>query len=1535
MKHARARWAGAVIGLLCLVVAFWQWQALARLAVIAGADAMLHVRVSVERSAIVLNQATFENVSVVSLRDEPIARIRRLSLAYDLRDLLGGKRLFGLKSVDVDQPAVTIIRRLDGTYNVPIPNLQSAPAGRQPPLTLRARVGGGSIEVIDERRFALPAEGRFYVENLQADADLSAPGAARYAVDLRYGERSNALYPVRGRGEIDARDGYADERWTAEELPIAAAVDFILDSPALQLERGTLHNVDLRYFGLTNTNGPLRPHLTGGAFLDRARIAISGLSVPVEDVHGRVDVYDAGFLTPALEARVAGVAALVSGGIYGLRDPQARITVRGATDLAELRSVFAQAKHLPMRGPIRFAMLAEGKASNPTIWIRLRSPEVTYAAASVDRVDGLIALRGREANVIRLAGAYQQADVIARGRLAFDKERNAIEAVVRAQSPPGGIPYASRLLPELPLNSIALATADDPKAISVRGTLWGNSRAESARAIFDIDSRGTGTIGPIDVRSDGGSLYARVALDQPHRSSFGLLEANAFPLAPAKAILDASIFGAQGPRGIEGSANARLHGGFGTVRAQGNLSMAGGALRGAVFGDDGNEASFAATIAGRPQSPRIAGTVVVAGGRYRNFDVNGAAGLEFHNGTLRIADAAVAVGPLFLGLSGTINGVSRHGALAPRYDLAAELHSSDVSALLAAVQPRAAQLVQGSLDAEVRVRGSGMTPSVAGSMSAPEGSVNGLSFRDLQGEVSGTSSAISLAGAHVIVGSSAIAFSGSATPGSADVSVSAPRIDLADFNDFFDSGDTFAGTGSLAFRADVAGKQIVATSGAADFSGARLRRISVGSVTARWRSAEGSIASSLRFGGPAGEIALAGTVAPATRTVDVHASAHSVDLNTWLPMLGLAYPVTGRLDAATNLKGTYPNLAMHVDAAVYGATVGRIPIERFNLRASASNGLGRVESAVLDTPSLTNSASGTFGLRPNAPLALVIQSGSPDVGDLLQRLTGKETGLRGSFDSTLRVEGTLDRPRLRDVIAVRSLQHGNVTIPRIAGEIDADTNTVTLRNGEVDLTRGRLLLAATAPIQIGRAGLAPASGPISGALTVQDLELSSLAGLLPTGTRLEGRIDGGVRVGGTVRSPQLEGALALRDGIFNGPMERSPISGIAADLSLTGSSVRMQSHAFVGGGAITARASASLADLHRPADATFTVDAAADNARFDLPGYFQGNINGTIAVARVRSSAPSISGDLSIYNARIPIDAFLRQKAGGQAAAFPIAAFDGLRVAAGQNVRVQSANVDIGTSGAVRLGGTLDAPTLAGAFHSTGGSLSFYRNFSLQSGIVRFDPSSGVIPDVDAVATTFVSDPATAIELHATGPATEMNLALASDPPYSREQILGLLLGAQQFGAVQGVQSTGGSPSAGSAAQNVAFGQLNTIFTRNLLEPLNASLGSALGFTEVQITSDVQTGLGLNAMKAFGKYVNAIWAESFGYPKTQSVALEAHPNVATGLRLTAYSSQGPTLFALQQPQPLAFGVLNLNPLTSFTPITGSNGVSFSYQRKFP
>ncbi len=140
-----------------------------------------------------------------------------------------------------------------------------------------------------------------------------------------------------------------------------------------------------------------------------------------------------------------------------------------------------------------------------------------------------------------------------------------------------------------------------------------------------------------------------------------------------------------------------------------------------------------------------------------------------------------------------------------------------------------------------------------------------------------------------------------------------------------------------------------------------------------------------------------------------------------------------------------------------------------------------------------------------------------------------------------------------------------------------------------------------------------------------------------------------------------------------------------------------------------------------------------------------------------------------------------------------------------------------------------------------------------------------------------------------------MNLALASDPPYDRTQILGLLAGVQQFGAVQGVATTSGGTKE-NAFTSMAAGQLNTVFTRNLLEPLSTALGGAFGFNDVQLSNSLTGGFGASVTKGLGKHFNAIFAENFGQPRRQSLTLETVSHKAISLRGTFYSQDQATVF---------------------------------------
>jgi hypothetical protein len=183
----------------------------------------------------------------------------------------------------------------------------------------------------------------------------------------------------------------------------------------------------------------------------------------------------------------------------------------------------------------------------------------------------------------------------------------------------------------------------------------------------------------------------------------------------------------------------------------------------------------------------------------------------------------------------------------------------------------------------------------------------------------------------------------------------------------------------------------------------------------------------------------------------------------------------------------------------------------------------------------------------------------------------------------------------------------------------------------------------------------------------------------------------------------------------------------------------------------------------------------------------------------------------------------------------------------------------------------------------------------------------------------------------------EMHLNLQSDPAYDRTQILGLLAGLQSIGAVSGIpkspNATGGF-TAGGAIQNLALGQINGMFTRDIFEPLDASLGSALGLQNLQISDDFTSGFGVSAAKAFGKHLTAVFNENLGEPKQQSISLEAHRGNATAFDLMVYNVQDPPLtgFLTQNNNPFGFNAYGNN--STLMAVSGTNGVSFTYEHKF-
>lgn len=960
-----------------------------------------------------------------------------------------------------------------------------------------------------------------------------------------------------------------------------------------------------------------------------------------------------------------------------------------------------------------------------------------------------------------------------------------------------------------------------------------------------------------------------------------------------------------------------------------------------------------AELTGTLASPNVTGGVALSGGRVTSqglgIGVAASAGLAYANDRLRVENGSLDAGPAVASLDADIDGVRSRPA---HTSITADAHVRDADiATLARIARAPVRYPTGILDADVHASGYSSAPLIAGTVAVPEGSVNGLAFRRASVALAGTASDLHARTGRVTVGSSTLAFDADVAGASSQrFGLHAPHVDLADFNDYFDRGDTLGGAGSL----DVAVARTsgsLTTSGRIDLRDARYTQIRLGDAGATWSTRGRTVNLAATLGGDRGRISADGAVTLAAgdplrdalhrTTLDVRTNLTRLDLGTWLPTFGIRAPVVGYLDAGATVRGRYPGLAVTTTASLADATIGRIPVQRASFAATASAGRATITSAVFDIPNLSVEASGYVGLTAASDVALDVRAQSPDIGALAKTATGQTYPVHGTFDVDASARGRVGNPDLGATIDGTKVAYQDFTIPRVHAQAslrrssDPHFATLAVQTAEVDLTKGSITASGTAPLRLSPRFLVRQGQPVALDVKIAGIDLMQFGSALPKGTKLGGTLDGNVDLGGTLRAPSVMGQIVLARGSYVGPAETNPISNLGATLAFGGTSAQLSAlHADVGGGTLDGSGSASVPDLRDPAhDLAFNFQLVANHAVIDAPQYLKGRVDGTLTIGRaVSDPRPTLGGALAVQNARIPLTAIFNPSspAATSTSAPPDVAL-ALDVKAVHDVRIQSGQVDIGALGQAHAGGTVAAPTLAGEFDATDGTVSFYRTFRLQSGTVAFSADNGVIPTVDASATTTLTNPETFVTLGVRGLATQLNVDLTSDPSYSRDQILGLLLGLNAFGAVNGVAAGGQQTGGVNPITGIAQGQLGTLLTRNVLEPLGANLGGAVGLQSLAINYDpFGGGLDVGAQKKLFKNVSAVFAESFNYPTRSSLGLLAKPNDRTAVQLTFFSQQGSGNFT-DAPTTLNS---TAQSVTASQPANGTSGFSFSLQRKY-
>ncbi len=543
-------------------------------------------------------------------------------------------------------------------------------------------------------------------------------------------------------------------------------------------------------------------------------------------------------------------------------------------------------------------------------------------------------------------------------------------------------------------------------------------------------------------------------------------------------------------------------------------------------------------LGGASPLPRFDGGVAVAGGRVQHYAVAGSA-LVHLGGDGAHLDHVVA------GLDG--NYALAKGDLAaltsgdPRYTLTADVAAADVGRTLHMLQlPSFAS--DGTFNGAFAIGGRGLAPSVRGPINVPAGSVNGLPFTDARATISADRNGAIARRGSVLVETTHVTFAAAKAPFISGVHIRAPAADLSDFNNFFDTGDTLDGTGTVDFNV-VSQRHRLISNGNINVKALRYRNLAIGDTRAVWSSRRNFLQGSLVVTGENGTLHSHGNIALAPNELWQHVLRDSrynlnldvddLDLSTWVAALGFPQvPITGKVNSDATIKGSFPQLELRGTAALHNGTVWRLPLDSFDLAFSSNARRLRIDKADLIAPGVDATASGSFGLSKSAPLDLDVHASSNDLPRLIAQLWRYQVPVTGVFESTVHVGGDFARPTFDAAFDASNVEAYNIKVLSAFGELRLRDRALELRNAGVAFEKGEATLAGSLPLQLSPFSVGPARAPVSFDLALSGVDPANFQTLLGSATKLGGTIDGQVGLSGTVAQPRIFGQFAIAKGSY-------------------------------------------------------------------------------------------------------------------------------------------------------------------------------------------------------------------------------------------------------------------------------------------------------------------------------------------------------------------------------------------------------------------
>ena len=752
------------------------------------------------------------------------------------------------------------------------------------------------------------------------------------------------------------------------------------------------------------------------------------------------------------------------------------------------------------------------------------------------------------------------------------------------------------------------------------------------------------------------------------------------------------------------------------------------------------------------------------------------------------------------------------GTVGRRSSLRVQVNAGDLSQLGMLASTFGASVstvppISGSATLNATINGSISKPRIAAQLSAQDLNVQGSRWRSVQAKIQASASEAAITDAVLVSAQRGKAvFSAKAAlnewrysnTGNISGSLSAEQLSIADLLHTANlqyplSGDLSA---NIAFEGSQSNPQ---ATGRIDIRNATAYDESIRTLSAQFRTNNGTIDSSLRVATQAGSAEGNLSVTPASKSYSVRFNAPSIVLEKLHAVKARNLGLTGTLTASASGQGTFDNPQITAQLLLPELSAGGKSISGIKAELQVANHYAdvNVNSKIVDSPLQARAHVNLAGdyyadasiETGSLPLEVLLATYSSGVPQGFAGKTEMHATLKGPLTNPAQVEAHVTVPVLN--ANYQSLQIGLVS-PLHA---DLIHSILTVQPTEIRGTDTDLRIQGSVPLR----GDAKPSLKAQGQVDVR------IAQIFSPDTKSSGTIAFNVNASGTAQNPSVSGQVRLQDvsALYSGaPLGVEEMNGT---LDIGNESVQI-SHLTgkVGGGEVSAGGSL----IYRPS-VHFNVALQTKSVRLLYPNGLRTLLDSNLTLSGT-AEASTLSGRVLIdslaFTPDFDLSTFADQFGGTTVPGQPGFA-DTIKLAVNlqskENLAANSTQVSVEGNVNVQVIGTAAEPVITGRTNLTAGEV-FYRNnrYQLQRGIITFDNPNQTSPVLNVSATTTVEQYNLTLNLR--GPFDKLSTSYASDPPLSTADIISLLGNGQTV--AEGASQSTDSMVASQATSQVTGG---------------------------------------------------------------------------------------------------------------------------------